>query len=196
MIAEIKVIKKPKYKLHYKKGDIGFVHRMGDDADWICKLIALLDSKVFALVRSNHTFLMTGENSLLENAGLHGNGVKELTLDEFLAKQPSDFVFLRRPKDLNEKTADQIIKQGRKLIGKKFDMWPIWWIGLEKFFRLETLLKHRPVPKIGTNLMCSNFIALLFYERYKFFSPFSDRNWTKITPWHLWTGNWLEPGPY
>lgn len=196
MIAELNIIKNPVYETHYRKGDIGFIHRTGEGADWICKLIALLGASPFALIRPNHTILITGENTALETAGLHGSGTQEVEIKNFA--ESKDLVFFRRPKGLTENTADEIIENGRKLIGAKFDMWPIWWAGLEKMLCLEKRLKNMAVPILPghTNLMCSNYIALIFQEQYKGCSPFNDRHWTKVSPWHLWTGDWLEPFAY
>ncbi|MBU4347577.1 hypothetical protein KJ586_03065 [Patescibacteria group bacterium] len=196
MIAELNIIKNPVYGTHYRKGDVGFIHRTGEGADWICKLIALLGSDPFALVRPNHTILITGENTALETAGLHGSGTQEVEIKKnFIASK--DLIFFRRPKELTE-NMDEIIKKGRALIGTKFDMWPIWWAGLEKLLLLENRLKYKPVPRLRgrSNLMCSNYFALIFQEQYQKYSPFKDRHWTKVSPWHLWTGDWLEPFAY
>lgn len=196
MIAELNIIKNPVYGTHYRKGDIGFVHRTGEGADWICKLIALIGSSPFALIRPNHTILITGKNAALETAGLHGSGTQEVEIKNFI--ESKDLVFFRRPKELTENMADEIIEKGRALIGTKFDMWPIWWAGLEKMLWLENRLKYKPVPKLRghSNLMCSNYFALIFREQYREYRPFKNRHWTKVSPWHLWTGDWLEPFAY
>lgn len=196
MIAKLEIIKNSVYGKHYQKGDVGFIHRMGEGSDWISGAIALFGSSPFALIRPNHMILITAEDTALETAGLHGSGTQEVEMKDFI--ESNDLIFFRRPKGLVDDIADEIIKKGRELIGVKFDMWPIWWAGIEKVTRLENRLKRKAVPKLPghSNLMCSNYIALIFKEQYRQCTPFKDRHWTKISPWHLWVGNWLEPFVY
>ena len=184
MIINVKQIEKPVFGKDYDIGDIGFIHRTGIGEKgfdrFITAAISRFGSDAFAMFRPNHMFMVISKDEDIESDGHDEGRVRIRKIYEHF--ESNDLVIFRKLKPNVNITS--LIKKAKTLIGTKFDEAAIFYIGFEKLFGIEKLLRNVAAPKFGSGIMCSNYFGWIFnqFPEYKNIDPLNKKHWTKITP--------------
>lgn len=104
-----------KYGVDYKKGDIGFTF---DKKSWISSGIAYFTRwQRSSNIKIDHAFIVIDDSTCIE--ALPGTGVAVKKLQDYLNNK-NTIIFFRKLKGINESRADEIAKNAKAELGKKY----------------------------------------------------------------------------
>lgn len=162
-----KLIKKSpdslKYGADYKKGDIGFTF---DKKSWISSWIAHFTRwQRSSDIKIDHALIVIDDSTCIEAVSETGVAVKKLQ-DYFNNK--NTIVFFRRPKGINKKIADEIAKNAKAELGKKYAN-SLLLVGIERGSYLGHIIdkithnnffdKQAQLMNKGKAFLCSELVA-------------------------------------